>query len=84
MFDKSRLRKAIAECEAKIEELEQKRTRSQAAIFYAMINDRPIPVADKEIFNLNTELIDLEREHLASLNEELAELESDDDDEDLD
>ena len=75
MFDKSRLRKAIAESEAKIEELEQKRTRSQAAIFYAMINNMEIPIADKEIFNLNTELIELERKQLAALNEELDELE---------
>ena len=75
MFDKSKLRKAIAESEAKIEELEQKRMRSQSAILYAMINDLEIPVADKEIFNLNSELIELERQQLASLNEELAELE---------
>ena len=75
MFDKSKLRKAIAECEDKIAELEQKRMRSQSAIMYAMINNLEIPVADKEIFNLNTELIELERKQLAALNEELEELE---------
>ena len=75
MFDKSKLRKAIAESEARIEELEQKRTRSQATIFYAMINDLEIPIEDKEIFNLNTELIELERKQLAALNEELQDLE---------
>ena len=75
MSDKRKLRKAIAESEAKIEELEQKRMRSQSAIFYAMINDLEIPIADKEIFNLNTELIELERNQLTSLNAELAELE---------
>ena len=78
MFDKSRLRKAIAESEAKIAELEQKRTRAHAAIFYAMINNLEIPQDDKEIFNLNTELIELERKQLAALNEELEELEDPD------
>ena len=81
MSDKRKLRKAIAESEAKIEELEQKRVRSQSALFYAMINDLELPEADKEIFNLNTELIDLERQQLASLNAELEELEDSDDDE---
>ena len=81
MSDKRKLRKAIAESEAKIEELEQKRVRSQSALFYAMINDLELPEADKEIFNLNTELIDLERQQLASLNAELEELEDNDDDE---
>ena len=83
MFDKSRLRKAIAESEEIIEELELKRMRSQSAIIYAMINDREIPVADKEIFNLNSELIELERQQLASLNAELEALEDpyDDDEE---
>ena len=75
MFDKSKLRKAIAESEAKIEELEQKRTRAHAALFYAMINDLELPLEDKEIFNLNTELIELERQQLAALNEELQDLE---------
>ena len=81
MSDKRKLRKAIAESEAKIEELEQKRVRSQAALFYAMVNDLELPEADKEIFNLNTELIELERQQLASLNAELDEIELDDDDE---
>ena len=80
MSDKRKLRKAIAESEAKIEELEQKRMRSQSTIFYAMINDLEIPETDKEIFNLNTELIELERNQLSALNAELAEIEEDDDD----
>ena len=82
MSDKRKLRKAIAESEAKIEELEQKRVRSQAALFYAMVNNLELPEADKEIFNLNTELIELERQQLASLNAELDEYDDDNDDED--
>ena len=81
MSDKRKLRKAIAESEARIEELEQKRMRSHTAIFYAMLNNLEIPEADKEIFNLNTELIELERKQLASLNDELDELEEDGEDE---
>ena len=80
MSDKRKLRKAIAESEAKIEELEQKRMRSQSTIFYAMINNLEIPETDKEIFNLNTELIELERNQLSALNAELAEIEDEDDD----
>ena len=80
MSDKRKLRKAIADSEAKIEELEQKRMRSQSTIFYAMINDLEIPETDKEIFNLNTELIELERNQLSALNAELAEIEDEDDD----
>ena len=78
MSDKRKLLKAIAESEEKIEELEQKRTRSQAALFYAMINDLEMPETDKEIFNLNTELIELERQQLTALNQELSELEGND------
>ena len=80
MSDKRKLRKAIADSEAKIEELEQKRMRSQSTIFYAMINNLEIPETDKEIFNLNTELIELERNQLSALNAELAEFEEEDDD----
>ena len=74
MFEKSKLKKAIAASEATIEELEQKRMRSQSAIIYAIINNLEIPEADKEIFNLNTQLIDLERKQLVALNEELEKL----------
>ena len=74
MFEKRKLRKAIAASEATIEELEQKRIRSQSAIIFAIINNTEIPEADKEIFNLNTQLIDLERKQLVALNEELEKL----------
>ena len=74
MFEKRKLRKAIAASEATIEELEQKRIRSQSAIIFAIINNTEIPEADKEIFNLNTQLIELERKQLVALNEELEKL----------
>ena len=71
MFKKRELKKAIAESERTLEDLEQKRNRSQAAILYATVNNLEAPEADKEIFNLYTQLIDLERKHLISLKEEL-------------
>ena len=75
MFEKRKLKKAIAESEATIEDLEYKRNRSQAAILHATINKIEPPEADKEIFNLYTQLIDLERKHLVSLKDELEKLE---------
>ena len=74
MFEKRKLKKAIDESEATIEDLELKRNRSQAAILHATINNAEPPEADKEIFNLYTQLIDLERKHLISLKEEYEKL----------
>ena len=71
MSKKSGIKKAIAESERTLEDLEQKRIRSQSALLYAYINQSPPPEADNEIFNLYTQLIDLERKHLNNLKEEL-------------
>lgn len=74
MFKKRELKKAIKESERTLEDLEQKRIRSQSAILHAYINETDAPEADKEIFNLYTQLIDLERKHLIALKEELEKL----------
>ncbi len=74
MSKKSELKKAIAESERTLEDLEQKRIRSQSAILYAYINKADPPQADNEIFNLYTQLIDLERKHLNNLKEEFDKL----------
>lgn len=76
MAKKRELKRAIEESEMTLEDLEQKRIRSQSAILYAFVNKTTPPEADNEIFNLYTQLIDLEREHLKSLKEELENLES--------
>ncbi len=74
MFKKSELKKAIAESERTLEDLEQKRIRSQSALLYAYVNKSDPPEADSEIFKLYSQLIDLERKHLNNLKEELEKL----------
>ena len=71
MSRKSDLEKAIKESENEIELLEQKRIRSMSAFIEALVNhDTPSP-EDVEYFKTFSGLIDLERENLRRLNEEL-------------
>ena len=74
MSKKGELKKAIAESERTLEDLEQKRIRSQSAILYAYINQTTPPEEDNEIFYLYTQLIELERKYLQSLQTELENL----------
>ena len=74
MSKKGELKKAIAKSERTLEDLEQKRIRSQSAILYAYINQTTPPEEDNEIFNLYTQLIELERKYLQSLQTELENL----------
>ncbi len=74
MSKKGELKKAIAESERTLEDLEQKRIRSQSAILYDYINQTTPPEEDNEIFNLYTQLIELERKYLQSLQTELENL----------
>lgn len=71
MSKKSDLKKAIAESEKEIEELEKKRTRSQSALLEALLNHTTPKDTDVEYFKVFTSLIDLERTNLRKLNEEL-------------
>lgn len=74
MSKKSELKKQIEESEAEIEELEKKRNRSQSAILGAFLQKEQPREEDAEYFRLYTSLIEVERENLKKLREELAKL----------
>ena len=74
MFLKVRLRKQIRKSKETIAQLEQKRTRSQAALVSALLKNEVPRDEDVDYFNHFTSKIDLEREHLHSLNEQYEEL----------
>ena len=71
MLQKSKLKKAITASRKKIELLEQKRTRSQAALVYALLNHTTPNDADIEYFNNYTVQIENERAHMHELMAEL-------------
>lgn len=74
MSKKSDLKKAILESEQEIESLEKKRIRSQSALLEAFLNHAQPNEKDAEYFRVFTSLIDLERENLRKLNDELSKL----------
>lgn len=76
MSKKSDLKKAIAESEQEIENLEKKRMRSQSALLEAFLNHTTPSDTDAEYFKIFTALIELERSNLRKLNEELDKLEN--------
>lgn len=71
MSRKSDLEKAIKESENEIDLLEQKRIRSMSAFIEALVNHDTSSPEDVEYFKTFSGLIDLERENLRRLNEEL-------------
>ena len=71
MLQKSKLKKEINASREKILLLEQKRTRSQAALVYALLNHTTPNDADIEYFNNYTVQIEKERAHLQELTAEL-------------
>ena len=73
MREKRILNKKIAQCKANIEALEQKRSRSQAALITAILSNTTPNDDDVEYFNKFTTEIDAEREILRGL---VAEFES--------
>ena len=73
MREKRILNKKIAQCKANIEELEQKRSRSQAALITAILSNTTPDDEDVEYFNKFTAEIDAQRELMRAL---IAELES--------
>ena len=75
MSKKSDLKRAIQDSEREIEELEKKRSRSQAALFAAMLQNQKPNATDSEYFKSYSQLIELERENMRKCKEELEELE---------
>lgn len=71
MSRKSELEKAIRESETEIDSLEQKRIRSMSAFIEALVNHETPSAEDVEYFKTFSGLIDLERENLRRLNDEL-------------
>lgn len=74
MSKKSEIKKAISDSEKEILELERKRTRSQSALLEAIINNEKPKPSDVEYFKVFTQLIEVERDNLRKLNEELKNL----------
>ena len=75
MFEKAKLKKAIKKSKEHIAEIEQKRTRSQAAIVEAILRHTEPDDRDVDFFNQFTAQIDEERENLHRLTKELEALE---------
>ena len=74
MSKKKDLEKAIAESEMEIETLEQKRIRSQSSLLNAFLKHTEPSPEDVQYFNIYSSLIDLERESLRKLHDELDKL----------
>ena len=74
MLKKSKLKKEINACRKKIQALEQKRTRSQAALVYALLNHTTPSDSDIEYFNQFTVQMENERVHMHELMAELEKL----------
>ncbi|MBO4934887.1 MAG: hypothetical protein J5441_06970 [Clostridia bacterium] len=71
MFKKMKLKKEIENCKKSIAELEQKRTRSQAALVEAILMKTEPKDDDVDFFNKFTEQIEAERNRLHELMKEL-------------
>ena len=75
MFKKARLKRGIKKCLANIEELERRRSRSQAALVEAILNRTDAKDDDVDYFNRFTDKINAERDRLHQLQAELKLLE---------
>lgn len=64
VLKKSILKKSIKRCKARIEYLERKRSRSQAALMTAILSHTDPNDEDVDYFNRYTALIDQERNDL--------------------
>ena len=74
MFKKFRLKRAIERSKKQIALLEQKRTRSQAALMEAILQQASPDDRDVDFFNYFTTRIEEERGKMHRLMEELEEL----------
>lgn len=71
MSKKSELEKAIAACEEEIEVLEKKRLRSLSSFIAALVDHGNLDKADVDYFKTYTDLIELEREKMRTLQDQL-------------
>ena len=76
MFEKRRIKKQIEASKQRIEMLEQKRTRSQAALLEAILKNATPDDEDVDYFNKFTEEIEAERNFMHELMRDLQELEN--------
>lgn len=74
MSKKSDLKRQIEDSEKEIEALEAKLMRSQISIMGAILNNTDPSETDKEYFRIYTKLIEVERENLKVLNQQLKDL----------
>lgn len=74
MSKKSDLKRAIMESEKEIAELEKKCGRSQTALLQSILNNTKLDEQDAQYFRVYTSLIEVERENLRKLKEELKSL----------
>lgn len=68
-----KLRREIKRCKRKIELIEQRRERSQAALMAAILSGTDPDDRDVDYFNQFTEMIDREREKMHTFMRELKE-----------
>ncbi|MBP5209542.1 MAG: hypothetical protein J6125_01645 [Clostridia bacterium] len=71
MFKKAKLKKQIKKCHERIEEIERKRSRSQAALVEAILTHTTPDDQDVDYFNRFTQQIEAEREVLKQLTTQL-------------
>ena len=74
MFEKRKLKKAIEQSKQKIEQIEQKRSRSQSALVDAILRHTEPDDQDVDYFNQFTAQIEEERANLHRLMKELEKL----------
>ena len=75
MFKKMKLKKEIEDCKKRITELEQKRSRSQAALVEAILTHTEPDDKDVDFFNMFTKQIEDVRENMHAKMVELEEME---------
>ena len=76
MFKKMKLKKEIENCKKRITELEQKRSRSQAALVEAILTHTEPNDKDVDFFNMFTKQIEEVRDQMHVKMKELEALES--------
>lgn len=74
MSKKTDLKRAIMESEKELADLERKCSRSQMAVLQAILNSTKVNEEDAQYFRVYTSLMEVERENLRKLKDELKNL----------